>query len=264
MLLATPTRGPYSGHVMDVGPQFWELLQACGQGDLSLSLLLLLQAMRHPEVSRRRTSSPNVRGSWLGWFGVHQIVAQKDLIPLVTLPRLVRLSFPGKMVGQEPRKGWHVEILHSITLSSDLHTPLASHCSGGEISNSIQLSYLTSVCTTPYSHGRVLCMLDRLRLLISWSHDSVTLHPEPSKLRTYTYTSQLQLRGLPELALVTVGLYQYPRHTEAFALCGRRGMLNSLFLPFSHFLPLLTIYSLVTVLRCVPIKLKIFTMSLSS
>ena len=110
--------------------------------------LLLLQAVRHPEVSRRRTSSPNVRGSWLGWFGVHQIVAQKDLNPLVTLPRLVRLPFPGK----EPRKGWHVEILPSLTLSSDLHTPLASHCSGGEISNSIQLSYLTSVCTTPYSH----------------------------------------------------------------------------------------------------------------
>ena len=93
---------------------------------------------------------PKCRGSWLGWFGVHQIVAQKDPIPLVTLPRLVRLSFPGKMVGQEPRKGWHVEILHSLTLSSDLHTPLASHCSGGEISNSIPLSYLTSVCTTPY------------------------------------------------------------------------------------------------------------------
>ena len=107
-------------------------------------------------------------------------------------------------------------------------------------------------------------LLNRLRLLISWSHDSVTLHPEPSKLENYTYTSQLQLRGLPELALVTVGLYQYPRHREAFALCERRGMLNSLFLPFSHFLPLLTTYSLVTVLRCVPIKLKIFTMSLSS
>ena len=58
----------------------------------SATLLLLLQAMRHPEVSRRRTSSPNVRGPWLGWFGVHQIVAQKDPNPLVTLPRSATLS----------------------------------------------------------------------------------------------------------------------------------------------------------------------------
>ena len=116
--------------------------------NLSLSLFFY----RLCDTRRCRGGEPPAQMSGVpGWDG-SAIVAQKDPNPLVTLPRLLRLSFPGKMVGQEPRKGWHVEILPSLTLSSDLHTPLAFHCSGGEISNSIQLSYLTSVCATPYSH----------------------------------------------------------------------------------------------------------------
>ena len=180
--------------------------------------------MRHPKVSRRRTSSPLSRvPCWVGAAFTGSLHGKPT--NYLYNPSPIRRAFPipGKWSVRSRGKVsmWRSCIPYPHSL--DLHLPLASNCSGGEIVNATLLPYLTllfvhsshfpfSTCDRCYF--RISCCTRRLRQLITCSHDPASQHQpgQPPPLhRDQTLQENVSLsqhRSHPELALVTVGLYQ--------------------------------------------------------
>ena len=80
-------------------------------------------------------------------------------------------------------------------------------------------------------------MLDRFRLLLSWSHDSVTLHPEPSKLKTYSLTLSVSLclslsPSASSSSSMCFSLYTHPERCARAAPEAQRSEVYSVFLFF--------------------------------